>query len=556
MNYGLTKVNVQRMVYELAIKNNKNIPESWNKNKSTGRDWLYGFMKRHTNLSLRKPEACSLSRATSFNKHAVEEFFLKLKEVYSRNSSFADGSRLYNLAETATSTVQNPNNIITLKGVKQVAQVTSAERGTLVTTCCIINALGHALPPVMVFPRTHFKQYMINEAPPGTLGLAQPTGWMTSVLFYDVIKHFVKYTNASNNNPALLILDNHESHLSIPVIDYAKEHGITLLTIHPHCSHKLQPLDVSIYGPFKSYYHAAMISRLQQKPGVPLTIYDIAALVKVAHKKAMTPTNIIAGFKKTRIFPLDEHVFQEYDFAPSLVTDRSLENECKIANDENTIEQESAAITVEQEQEQQNKDSFLSPQQLLGYPKAKKRKRKRQSRRRRNSMILTDTPQKKILNSYQSIRKVSKPPHKQVKNARRYLYSNRNLDQDKMPQLSDHSSEYLSDSSKTSETANFPELNKPPEVNDFVLIEFNTLPKKYYVGKITKPEDADKDYEISYMRKKHFSFKFFFPCIEDVASVNRNDIKVILPTPTECGTTCRKKSSLKFSYDFCFLNVF
>ena len=55
----------------------------------------------------------------------------------------------------------------------------------------------------------------------------------------------------------------------------------------------------------------------------------------------------------------------------------------------------------------------------------------------------------------------------------------------------------------------FPELNKPPEVNDFVLIEINTLPKKYYVGKITKPEDADKDYEISYMRKKHFSFEFF-----------------------------------------------
>ena len=78
--------------------------------------------------------------------------FLKLKKIYSRNSSFADGSRLYNLDETATSTVQNPNNIITLKGVKQVNKVTSAERGILVTTSCINNALGHALPPVMVFP--------------------------------------------------------------------------------------------------------------------------------------------------------------------------------------------------------------------------------------------------------------------------------------------------------------------------------------------------------------------------------------------------------------------
>ena len=89
------------------------------------------------------------------------------------------------------------------------------------------------------------------------------------------------------------------------------------------------------------------------------------------------------------------------------------------------------------------------------------------------------------------------------------LSTNRNLDHDKMPQLSDHSSEYLSHCSKTFKTANFLELNKRPKINDFMLIKFNTLPKKYYVGKITKPEDADIDYEISYMHKKHFSFEFF-----------------------------------------------
>ena len=39
-------------------------------------------------------------------------------------------------------------------------------------------------------------------------------------------------------------------------------------------------------------------------------------------EKAMTPTNIIAGFKKTGILPLDEHIFDECDFLPSLVTDQ------------------------------------------------------------------------------------------------------------------------------------------------------------------------------------------------------------------------------------------
>ena len=47
----------------------------------------------------------------------------------------------------------------------------------------------------------------------------------------------------------------------------------------------------------------ALNAQLQQKPGVPLTIYDISGLVKFAHEKAMTPTNIIAGFKKLAYSP-------------------------------------------------------------------------------------------------------------------------------------------------------------------------------------------------------------------------------------------------------------
>ena len=139
---------------------------------------------------------------------------------------------------------------------------------------------------------------------------------MTSSLFLNVSEHFVKHSNASIDNQALLIMDNHESHLSIDVIKYAKQHGMTLLTIHPHCSHKLQPLDVLVYGPFKSCYSSALNTQFQQKPGVPLTIYDISGLVKIAHAKAVTPTNIITGFKKTGIFPLDEDNFDECNFFP------------------------------------------------------------------------------------------------------------------------------------------------------------------------------------------------------------------------------------------------
>ena len=38
-------------------------------------------------------------------------------------------------------------------------------------------------------------------------------------------------------------------------------------------------------------------------------------------EKVTTPTNIIAGFKKTGIFPFDEHIFDECNFLSSVVTD-------------------------------------------------------------------------------------------------------------------------------------------------------------------------------------------------------------------------------------------
>ena len=114
MNYGLTKLNVRKMAYEVADKSLKKFSDCWNETKLADNDWLYGFMKRHSDLSLRKPEACSLSR-TVFNKHTVAAFFEKLKNVYDRNVEFANGTRLFNLDKMSTSTVQKPRNVLTLK---------------------------------------------------------------------------------------------------------------------------------------------------------------------------------------------------------------------------------------------------------------------------------------------------------------------------------------------------------------------------------------------------------------------------------------------------------
>lgn len=289
MCYGLDTLETRRLAYEMAKHHNLKIPQAWNERQMAGSDWLYGFRQRHPDISLRKPEACSLSRATSFNRHNVKTFFDNLFTILQRNPSFGDGTRVFSLDETGTTTVQKPKRVFASKTSRQLNKVTSAERGTLVTTCCIVSATGTALPPVMVFPRKNFKSHMLTGAPSGTLGLAQPTGWMTSELFVGVMRHFVKMTSSTKNNPTLVIMDNHESHLSPMVLNIAKDNGVILLTIPPHTSHKLQALDVSVFGPFQTYYNAAADSWMVRHPGQTLTIYNVAELVGQAYLDLKRP---------------------------------------------------------------------------------------------------------------------------------------------------------------------------------------------------------------------------------------------------------------------------
>lgn len=91
-------------------------------------------------------------------------------------------------------------------------------------------------------------------------------------------------------------MDNHESHITVEAINKAKDNGIVLFTIPPHTTHKLQPLDRGVFGPFKTYYNEACKNWLLNNPGKPLSIYDIAAITGKAYPLAFTPANITAGF--------------------------------------------------------------------------------------------------------------------------------------------------------------------------------------------------------------------------------------------------------------------
>lgn len=136
-------------------------------------------------------------------------------------------NNIYNVDETGCTTVQKVAKVVATKGIKQVGGIVSQERGSLVTVCVAVNALGQSIPPMLIFPLKRYKEHFVRDGPPSCIGSGNKSGWMQEQDFLIFIKHFEKYAKPSEENK-VQHLDNHSSHLFIPVIKFCRSHHITL----------------------------------------------------------------------------------------------------------------------------------------------------------------------------------------------------------------------------------------------------------------------------------------------------------------------------------------
>lgn len=114
----------------------------------------------------------------------------------------------------------------------------------------------------------------------------------------------------------LLVLDGHSTHTkSIAAISLAAENGVILLQLPAHCTHRLQPLDVSFFKPLSTAYNDEIRAWLRKNPGQIITTLQFAGIFSAAYKKTTNYDNAANGFSSTGIWPIDKDVFLETDFA-------------------------------------------------------------------------------------------------------------------------------------------------------------------------------------------------------------------------------------------------
>lgn len=130
--------------------------------------------------------------------------------------------------------------------------------------CCAVFAEGTLILLLNFFirPEKRVTAATTKGASTGSVALAYPaSGCMAKENFaiytYLFIKHFIRYSRVSKKKKCLIFLDNHENHITPATIDMSRDNDITPVTVPPHTTHRMQLLDKSIFGPFKTFYDQA-----------------------------------------------------------------------------------------------------------------------------------------------------------------------------------------------------------------------------------------------------------------------------------------------------------
>ena len=106
-------------------------------------------------------------------------------------------------------------------------------------------------------------------------------------------------------------------HISIELIELASANNVHLLCLPAHTTHILQPLDVGVFKSFKSNFSKACSKYLSKHPGRVVTNDKLALLVAEAWPSSFTAVNIMSGFKKSGVYPLNPGEVTDRQLAPS-----------------------------------------------------------------------------------------------------------------------------------------------------------------------------------------------------------------------------------------------
>lgn len=275
-----------------------------------GKKWLISFLKRHQEIAMKNTEIISKARA-AVTENSIRYWFDGVSSFLKENNSLdllSDGRRIINCDETGIQLCPKSGKVLGPKNIKNFYEISKSSEKENITVLCTYSADGSILPPMIIYPYKRIPCH-IYQSVPDTWGIGRSdSGWMVSATFFEYIAN-IMYPWLVNNNvefPVILYLDGHKSHLSLELSEFCSEKKIILYCLPPNATHILQPCDVSIFKPLKSYWKD-VIKTHNLTSQSPITKNNFGNIFKKAFDK-VKPESIINGFKTCGIFPFNPDI--------------------------------------------------------------------------------------------------------------------------------------------------------------------------------------------------------------------------------------------------------
>ena len=230
--------------------------------------------------------------------------------------------RIWNMDETGMVLEHRPTKVLARRGARYLQSRISGNQES-VTVNAAANAAGKALPPHLIVKgktRLVLNGFDSDKAPEGTVMSVSDSGWtkqgIGALWFTDV---FLR--NIGPERPQLLVMDGHDSHCFVELIEKAMEENknIILVELPSHTSHWLQPLDCMVFFSLKTHYNAARQQFLNDWPNLTISHRNFCGLLAQAGRKALTKENIVRGFESTGIMPFNTKKILQEAFIPSML---------------------------------------------------------------------------------------------------------------------------------------------------------------------------------------------------------------------------------------------
>jgi hypothetical protein len=193
--------------------------------------------------------------------------------------------------------------------ITQASQDGSRE---FVSLLACVSAAGKVLPPALIYKgasrdiqSTWLEDWHSSEV--AYFG-ASENGWSSDALgLHWLMTVFDPHTRESaGRGRRLLIVDGHSSHVNMRFVEQCDRLRILVMILPPHTTHRLQPLDVSLFSPLATAYTKHINSVLFSSLGLTgLTKRSFWMAFWPAWNESFTPANIASGFAKSGIWPFN-----------------------------------------------------------------------------------------------------------------------------------------------------------------------------------------------------------------------------------------------------------